>query len=213
MSEKKVVPVAELMRDPKQQRIRFKLGFSKHEFWFLHAMITNTLLIDEVWKREGKGRFLDEGDLEREVLERAKQKLEQSWDRSCDAKIKLIHEALERGISPERVKSDHIRATLSYPEVMVCARAVCGIRTVDECPRTKHVLKWTEDDRRLAKRLWGKLLLAPRRSGAGLKAYLSRYGVPKEKIDELVKSSPDYRDAKWHGKSRGEKSPKVEEEK
>ena len=200
MSEKKVVPVAELMRDPKQQRIRFKLGFSKHEFWFLHAMLSNALLIDQVSKGEWKRRFLDGGDLEREVLERAKQKLEQSWDRSCNAKVKLVHEAFEQGIFRKGMISDHIRATLSFPEVMVCARAVCGIRTVDECPKTKHVLKWTDADRRLAKRLWGKLLLAPRRSEAGLKAYLSRYGVPKEKIDELVKSSPDYRDAKWHGK-------------
>ena len=199
MSEKKVVPVAELMRDPKQQRIRFKLGFSKHEFWFLHAMITNVLLIDQVSKRER--RFLGGGDLEREVLERAKQKLEQSWDRSCNAKLKLVHEALEQGtFRGGMIKSDHIRATLSYPEVMVCARAMCGIRTVDECPKTRHVLKWTEADRRLAERLWEKLLLAPRRSKAGLKAYLSHYGVSKEKIDELVKPSPDYRDAKWHRK-------------
>lgn len=200
MSEKKVVPVAELLRDPKQQRVRFKLGFSKHEFWFLHTMLSNALLIDQVSKREWKGRFLDGGDLERGVLDRAKQKLEQSWDRSCNAKVKLIHEAFEQGTyRKDMIKSDHIRATLSYPEILVCARAVCGIRSLDT-PKNRHILKWTEADRRLAKRLWGKLLLVPRRSGAGLKAYLSRYGVPKEKIDELVKSSPDYRDAKWHGK-------------
>ncbi|KXA90384.1 hypothetical protein AKJ40_00790 [candidate division MSBL1 archaeon SCGC-AAA259M10] len=90
--------------------------------------------------------------------------------------------------------NDEAGVELTMSEVLILARNVCRVRTLDK--RTDVFEdKLKEPARERLEKLWNRLLLVPKRKTASQKAYLKRFGIEKDW------EASDFREPKFHGRS------------